>query len=221
MTGHEQRHPVAQAAHAIQVAGHVQLPGAPALRTKVLGVLIVILMILVALLACGGVVFAAAAFMTGVRLTIATLIGLITVLGLLTVVFLCLVSTKRRQARYKQAEGLPVRLEARGLTLRGVGPIPWSDFEPARYTMVRSSSDNAYERRALMPLAPSGMTTVNQRLPHELRTLLSPRYGVLGNRHHRWIWVPGVAGISEPDVMELINWTRALFLSGTCSSRVG
>lgn len=86
MTGHEQRHPVAQAAHAIQVAGHVQLPGAPALRTKVLGVLIVILMILVALLACGGVVFAAAAFMTGVRLTIATLIGLITVLGLLTVV---------------------------------------------------------------------------------------------------------------------------------------
>jgi len=72
-----------------------------------------------------------------------------------------------------------------------------------------------------MPLAPSGMTTVNQRLPHELRTLLSPRYGVLGNRHHRWIWVPGVAGISEPDVMEPINWTRALFLSGTCSSRVG
>lgn len=105
MTGHEQRHPVAQAAHAIQVAGHVQLPGAPALRTKVLGVLIVILMILVALLACGGVVFAAAAFMTGVRLTIATLIGLITVLGLLTVVFLCLVSAKRRQAQIQAGRG--------------------------------------------------------------------------------------------------------------------
>src|SRR5699024_12538047 len=54
----------------------------------------------------------------------------------------------RRQERFRDTERQPVLLEPRGLTLRGIGPIPWADFGPAEKKMVPAERNEGYALRS-------------------------------------------------------------------------
>ena len=201
-----------QAVRTLQATGRLGLQGAPSPGTRALRVLTLSLTVLVVIVAVGSIVFFVVAPVVGVKLGVASYLGFLSVLAMLVVLLLWLRSALRRQNRYAQAERLPVEIDARGLTLRGVGPVPWTDVAPAQYDWVHVSSGNAYQRRALMHLTESGLVAVNRHLPDELRARLGPASGLFANRHHRWISVPRARGISEKEMIELINRARAMFL---------
>jgi len=203
---------MSQAVHALQTTGRVRLTGAPALRSSVRRGLYSVLLVLVAVLGVGGLAVVIGAALAGARFTAASVAGLFSALALLAGGFVLLVRRRHRQGRYVEAERLPIEIDARGLTVRGVGPVPWHHLQPAQYDLIRSESDNAYERRAISYLTQPGLVAVNQQLPPEARLRLGPPYGLVGDRHHRWVDLPSAEGISEPEMIELLNWARQSFL---------
>src|SRR5699024_8441981 len=124
------------------------------------------------------------------------------------VALLLLTRALRKQRRFRATEVSPVIIQESGLTLRGVGPIPWDDFGRAGHRMVPAERDSGFVRRAVMELSPSGFANVNQRLPQELRARLSPVIGPVWNRHHRFIYVPAAEGLRQGEVMQVINAGR-------------
>ncbi|MFF2653908.1 hypothetical protein [Streptomyces sp. NPDC058045] len=200
-----------QAVHSVQTTGGVMLKGAPSSDTGALRVLTTVLIGLVLTVAVGGLVFVPIALTSGVRFTVASVFGIITVYALLAALVARLVFARRGQGRYAEIERLPVSLDAAGLTLRGVGPIPWGDFAPAQYDLVINKSSGNYTRRAILRLSDSGLIAVNQHLPAELRERLGPS-GNIWDRRHRWIAVPGVEALHEREVMQLINWVQTVYL---------
>ena len=200
------------ARHELHTTGRLRLPGAPALWSNALRILIMVLIVMVGLLAVGGLVavIAVAASAT-VQITPATIFGVLGVYAMLTAVIVLLVWWKRKRNEFRDLERSNVILEPKGLTLRGVGPIPWIDFGPAEYRMVPAEHNSGYTRRAVMALSGSGYFNVNTRLPVHLRSRVCPPAGPMWNRQHRWIYVPGVEGLQQSEVMELINTAQAMF----------
>lgn len=199
------------AAHALRMRGSVSLPGTSDGQAGALKALYSVLIGLLLLLVVGGLVFAVIAAASGVRFTGATVFGILMVEAVLVGLAARMIANRRRQRRFLEAERLPVVIDARGLGLRGVGPIPWQDFLPARHEWVRAKSSGSYQRRALMPLSESGLVGVNERLPAELRHRVGPS-GTIRDRRCRWIQLPGVEGMHEREVMALVNLAHAMFL---------
>ena len=139
------------------------------------------------------------------------LIGMFGVLAMLTILLLFVVRGLRKQRRYRRTETDPIVVEQAGLTMRGIGPIPWADFGPAEHRMVPAERDSGFVRRAVMELTESGFANVNHRLPRELRIRLSPEIGPLWNRHHRFIYVPAAENLRQGEVMQLISAGRRVF----------
>lgn len=192
--------------------GSVRLQGAPAVWSKTLLVLFRILMGLVILLAVGGLVgIICVSIVADNPPWFGMIFGYVTSLGMLTGLFLLIHHGLRRQEQFRQTERHPVILEPRGLTLRGIGPIPWADFGPADKQMVPAERDEGYVLRAVMQLTASGLFNVNERTPPEMRDRLSPAMGPFWNKHHRYIYVPGVEGLKQAEVMHLINAAHQLF----------
>ena len=196
---------------AVQGAGWVSLPGAPAVWSSAMRWLFLVLMVLVGLLAVGGLVSVPFALVSGVEVTAATVFGFLGVYAMLAVLATLISVGYRRQKRYREVERRAVIIEARGITLRGVGPIPWRDFGPAQHRMVRNEHSDGWVRRAVMPLTASGFVGVNQRLDPALRERISPATGPFWNRTHRHIYVPGVEGMRQGEVMWLINAAHRMF----------
>lgn len=173
--------------------------------------LILALMGLVGFLVVGVIVGFPVLLLSGMNFSAGTLCGFVGCLAMLTAVGFLVYRWYRRRQQYREVETLPVVLEADGLTLRGVGPIPWRDFGLAEHRMVRAEHDSGYTRRAVMPLTASGYHNVNQQLAPEVRERISPATGPIWNRHHPNIYVPGVEGMRPGEVMWLINSARELF----------
>lgn len=176
--------------------------------------LFLVLLALVALLAVGGLVAIPFALASGAEVTAATVLGFFGVYAMLAVMATLIGVGYRRQKRYRAVERQDVVLEAGGITLRGVGPIPWRDFGPAQHRMVRNEHSDGLVRRAVMPLTASGFAGVNQRLAPALRVRISPATGPFWNRTHRHIYVPGVEGMRQGEVMWLINAAHQMFGGG-------
>ncbi|WP_166998120.1 hypothetical protein [Paramicrobacterium fandaimingii] len=201
-----------QATATLQSTGSVTMTGKPALWSGALRWLFLALIILVLLLAVVvGPIGIIAALVSGVDVTAGTVIGVVVVYAMLAGVMALLVFGYRRQGAYKQIELSEVRLSPQGLTLRGVGPIPWIDFAPAQRMLVPAERSNGYVSRAVMPLSQSGFATVNQGLPPNLRGRVCPATGPIWNHVHRYIYVPGVEGLSQSEVMQLINKAHWMF----------
>ncbi len=199
----------------LRATGRVRLHGHPAWTSRLLRGLTLVLVGLIALVAVGGLAFGVVVIATGaVEVTAATILGLAMALAMLTLLMALVLWWRRSLNRYAQVELLPVVLDASGLTLRGVGPIPWWDFWPAEHRMVPAEHDSGYTRRAVMLLTPSGFHNVNVGLPEHLRSRISPAHGPFWNKRHEWIYVPGVAGLGEGEVMGLINTARAMYTAG-------
>ncbi|MGP5072766.1 hypothetical protein ACTXOR_11250 [Arthrobacter rhombi] len=197
---------------ALQTTGAATMPGKPAWWSKATRGLFLVLIVLVSLLAVGLPIFLIVfPSSESVRVTGATIVGFTTVEAMVTGGLALLITGYRRHGEYVDFECRDVRLEARGMTLRGIGPIPWEDFGAAQSVMVRSEHSGGYTLRAVMPLTASGLFNVNTRMSRRLRRYVSPALGPFWNRHHRWIYVPGVEEMSEGDVMELINTAHWMF----------
>ena len=198
----------------LRTTGMVRLPGSPAWTSRLLRGLTLVLAGLIGLVAVGGLVVGVVVIATGaVEVTAATIVGMVMVLAMLAALMALVLWWRRSLNRYAQVEHLPVVLDASGLTLRGVGPIPWWDFGPAEHRMVPSEHSDGYTRRAVMVLTRSGFHNVNVALPEQLRSRICPAHGPFWNKRHEWIYVPGVAGLGEGEVMDLINTARAMHSS--------
>lgn len=199
-----------QALSTLHATGRITLPGAPAAWSSTLLVLFFVLMGLIGLVTLGVVVGLPIAVAAGVDVTVFTVFGLLGVLGAFAALMLLLRHGVRAQKAYRDQERQNVTIDAKGLTLRGVGPVPWADFGTAEYRMVPAERNSGRVRRAVMELTDSGKAAVNQHLHPALRKRLSPPIGPMWNRHHRYIYLPGIAGMSEKDVMYLINTARGM-----------
>lgn len=203
---------VNQAWATLQATGRVSLQGAPAFWSKSMSVLIKVLFVFVGLLfvlVIAGFFIAVSSGAVDSAASIAGFAG-----GLILPVLLGgLVYGRwhRQRSTYREYEEQPVVLEAAGLTLRGLGPIPWHDFGMAQRQIVRAEHDSESVWRAVLPLTQSGFHIVNQVLAAELRDRIAPVAGIPFDRAYRNVYVPGVEGMKLKDVMWLINSARKFF----------
>ncbi|WP_417216206.1 hypothetical protein [Arthrobacter sp.] len=203
----------------LQSTGAVRMPGRKAAWSRATRWLLLVLICFVCLLPVVLVVVLVATwgqFQIGVGTIMGFLGFLVMLAGALTLV----VWGYRRHTTSSAQELQDVTLDASGLTLRGIGPIPWQDFGPADYRMVRSEHGSAFTRRAVMPLTPSGLVMVNERTPLALRSRISPATGAFWKARHLNIYVPGVEGMTEGEVMQLINTAHWMFVGQSASGGV-
>lgn len=170
-----------------------------------MGVLFIVLRVLIIALAVATPIFLVVAIASGVQVFPAGIVGVISVLVMLAGAFTLVTYMSRRHRARGELERLDVWIGAEGVMLRGVGPIPWHDFEPARHQLVPAEHDSGYVSRAVMPLTPSGVFNVNNRLAPQLRERVCPVSGPMWKKMHYWVYVPGVEGLAQNEVMDLIN----------------
>lgn len=100
----------------------------------------------------------------------------------------------------------PVTLSPAGITLRGVGPIPWTDVFPPEVRRVRT-------RQPIGGILPVMLLTDAGRA----RATASPRPLVIGPQPYlrygiHYLRLPGIAEFSEEDTVELFGRARAMFV---------
>lgn len=204
----------AQALDTLRASQTVVLQGKPAKWSNTVRVLLYVLIGVVVLLGIGSIVVTAWVASASGRVGVFTIIGPLIVCAMVAAFVVWIRRGLSSQNEYREHEAESVTLNAHGLTLRGVGPIPWVDFGPAGRRLVPAERNSGYTPRAVMELTPSGSVNVNERLAPDLRARLSPPIGPSWNRHHRYIYVPGVEGLSQREVIQLINAGRDMF--GRC-----
>lgn len=200
-----------QAMTTLHHTGRVSLPGKAAIWSSTMRVLFIILFAMIGVVGIGGTIVVVVVSLNDPSIGLVPIFALIPGLLMLGGVTALLVYSSRKRRRYRATEAEPVIIDPNGLTMRGVGPIPWMDFGFAQHKMVPAEHDEGYVRRAVMELSPSGLYNVNERTPPEIREQISPAMGPFWNRHHRYIYVPSVEGLKNKEVIELINAGHRLF----------
>ena len=200
-----------QALNTLQQTGKVSLPGAQAVWSSTQRMLWKVLLVMIAVVAIGGPVALFVLGFAGTGIGFGTIFGMVTGIIMLVGVVLVVRYGARRHKTFQSTETQPVIIDARGLTMRGIGPIPWADFGPAHHGMVPAEQRDGYVRRAVMELTPSGLYNVNERTAPEMRIRISPPAGPFWNQRHRYVYLPGVEGLREQEVIELINTGHRLY----------
>lgn len=198
------------ALQSLHQSGRVVLPGAAAaysntVRGWMIGVLVFVSLIpLGMLLLAFLLIFATGSLIAGI------VVFLVLVLAPLAFASLVWWRYFRWRRKYGElVEEVPVSMDADGLTMRGVGPIPWSDFGPAMYRRLPAEFGRGVSATAVLPLTQRGVTTLNQHVPPELSQRLAPIR--IAHRAHRYLDVPGIQGLSEREVIDLINTAHNKF----------
>lgn len=199
------------ALQSLHQSGRVVLPGAPAVYPDTARGWIIVVLMFVSLLPLGLLLLA-------VLLAIATdslIAGIVTfgflVLGPFT--FAAVVWWRYFRWRRKYAElpeQVPVTMDPNGLTMRGVGPIAWSDFGPAMHKLLPAEFGHGLSASAVLPLTDRGIVMMNQHMPPDLSQRVTP-IRVAGG-HSRYLEVPGIQGLSQREVMDLINAAHRVFV---------
>lgn len=101
----------------------------------------------------------------------------------------------------------PVVLSAHGISLRGIGPIPWSHLEPPRRTRVPVKNDIGGDC-LVMTFTPDGHAFANQR-PGWWSNRIGPKPYLRFDIPH--LLLPGIKGLSDEDVMELFRLVHRRF----------
>ncbi|GAA2103937.1 hypothetical protein GCM10009823_28200 [Brevibacterium salitolerans] len=201
--------PVDQALRTLQTHGRIELRGTASGWVRLTLGLFTVLLGLVTLLAIAPPIVLLVVFLTGTPLPVPALVGGFGVMVLGVFMVALVRSMRKRQQQYQETENSPVVIDGRGLTLRGVGPLPWQDLGPAENRLVMLPSSGSHTLRAVMMLTPSGLHNVNTRMPLHLRPLLSPAVRRFGRgQQHSWVFVPGVQDMSTREVIELLNRAR-------------
>lgn len=130
-----------------------------------------------------------------------------TVLG--TLVGLILIATGRLWADRIRAEELPVRLDASGVSLRGIGPIPWADLRVPEHRWVPVKNDIGGQC-TVMPLTPQAQARVSAQPGHwQVRVGPKPYLRLVPP----FLLLPGVEGLSEDEVVHLFRFAHSRFSS--------
>src|SRR5690625_1215751 len=138
-----------QALNTLQQTIKVSLPGAPAVWSSTQGMLWITWLLVRVVGAIGGPVALFVLGVAGTGIGCGTIFGMVTGMIMLVGVVLVLRYGARRHKTFQSTEAQPVIIDARGLTMRGIGPIPWADFGPAHHGMVPAEQRDGYVRRAV------------------------------------------------------------------------
>lgn len=149
----------------------------------------------------GGLLTVIAGFLpldNGARTALIVAGGFLAAFGLLTGGLLAF--ALRRPGAQLKAEAEPVVIDAHGIACRGIGPIPWSYVGAPERRHVSARTEIGGPGTA-MPLTPEGIARVNQMPVHGQRRRIGPQpnFGL----KIRFLLLPGVAGLSEDEVLQL------------------
>lgn len=128
--------------------------------------------------------------------------------GLISTIVMVAMS-KGLQSRMR-AETQPVTIDAQGIRLRGIGPIPWSDVYPPQYLKVTTRGD-VNGMCAVMPLSPQGYARVNS-YPYVQTQLVGPK--LYYRASVPYLLLPGIAGVSEAGSINLFRVAYEMFSPG-------
>lgn len=106
------------------------------------------------------------------------------------------------------SEHLPVILDAHGVRLRGIGPIPWRDLRPPEWRHMTVKNDIG-GLCTIMELTPDGRARVGAQ-PGWWQGHVGPRPYLAF--HVPALLLPGVAGMSAEEVMHLLASAREHFV---------
>ncbi|MDA3646134.1 hypothetical protein LZ318_29740 [Saccharopolyspora indica] len=104
------------------------------------------------------------------------------------------------------AETQPVMLDSRGICLRGIGPIPWSDLAAPGHRRIRTKNDVS-GMCAVMPLSTQGHARVNASFSS--RTLLIGPKPYLRS-DVPYLLLPGIDGFTEAETVQLFQTAYAM-----------
>lgn len=102
------------------------------------------------------------------------------------------------------AERQPVLIDQQGVTLRGIGPLPWRFLGPPARLHVRVKNDIG-GACTLMPLTPEGHRVVNAQAG-PWRALVGPRPYL--RTEIPYLLLPGIEGLSEDEVVQLFQYAH-------------
>ncbi|MDN5551179.1 MAG: hypothetical protein ACTMKZ_01225 [Brevibacterium aurantiacum] len=108
------------------------------------------------------------------------------------------------------SEKLPVRLDAVGISLRGIGHIPWRDLRAPerRYVPVKNDIGG---RCTVMPLTQRAQARVRMQ-PGDWQLRVGPRPYLSFDQP--FLLLPGVQGLSEDEVVRLFHHVWSTFSTG-------
>lgn len=116
-----------------------------------------------------GVVGALVLVVLGLVIAEAALLAVGAIVAVAAAVALVLGFALRRASR--RPGGPRWVVDARGITVDGVGPVPWIDLEPSTYRMEPAARSDGYERTLVMPLTPAGAQRALALAPASRRVL--------------------------------------------------
>lgn len=140
----------------------------------------------------------------GVVLFLVLVGGIAAFLGLFAGLLLLIVG---RLLPGRDARPGPVVLDATGVVLRGVGPIPWAHLGPPTRLTIYSKNDVSGSM-LVMPLTNAGVEGVAT-LPGTMQLAVGPKpYLELRVKH---LLLPGLEGFAEDEVVTLFAHAHARF----------
>lgn len=198
---------VSSALHTLRTSGRVTLPGRigdPHLRMRRR---LTTVAIVVAIICAAGLIV----LLMGILLRAALLIGIgapFVFIGLVFTVVTVVVSSNLR--RWLRVETAPVTIDAQGIRLRGIGPVPWADVYPPAFIKITTRGD-VNGVCGVMALTPQGYARVNS-FPLPQSYLIGPK------PYFRidvpYLLLPGIAGVTEADTVYLFGVAHEMFSRG-------
>lgn len=109
--------------------------------------------------------------------------------------------------RRVRSEQLPVIIDATGLALRGIGPIPWADLMSPEWWSVTVKNDIGGVC-VVMPLTQHGQSQVDAQ-PGWRQNILGPKPYLSPNVPA--LLLPGIDGLTTTEVMRLVGDAQSRF----------
>ena len=106
-------------------------------------------------------------------------------------------------------------LDARGVTVDGVGPVPWGDLLPPEHRMESAPRDDGYRRVLVMPLTEAGQQRALGLAPAQRRVLNEAvRPTVWGPRPLQTLLVRPTPELSREELGAVLEQARQAALAG-------
>lgn len=113
----------------------------------------------------------------------------------------------------RRAPGTRWVVDARGITIEGIGPIPWGDLEPTAHRLEPSPYNEGLQRALVMPLSPWGEQRAQSLGPEARRILNASTRArpITGPRPLRSLRVNAMKDMPARDFAVFLDRARAHF----------
>lgn len=113
--------------------------------------------------------------------------------------------------RQRGDEKRPLVVSPAGLTVKGVGPVPWIHLLPPEVQWQRAEHDSSYRRLPVMPFNGPGFAYLQSHLPPAQRRRLCGRKPLWG-AEPAVIRLPPVRGVGRDELIALLAEAHAHFI---------